>query len=157
MVFELCIPPNTPAVRPSNLNDTLGEAIAGVKVAFGNPVLLVAGNINGRDIGPAFDVYSNITLLPTPPQGTRGTNTFDLVFTNIPDMVDLADVRAPLETETGMPSDHGCVHVEATIPTHKNFVWTRKTARRGQIRLTRGLPLTLVRLTGASLPKKIRT
>ena len=128
VIFGLYIPPKTTAARMSDLCDTLGEAIAGVKVALGNPILYVAGDINGHNIEPAFDVDPDITLLPTPP--TRGTSTLDLVFANIPDLVDYAEVRPPLETEQGIPSDHGCVHVEATIPKQKNFVWMKKTTRK---------------------------
>ena len=40
------------------------------------------------------------------------------------------DVRAPLETEAGTMSDHGCVHVEAVVPTTKNFTWTKRTVRK---------------------------
>ena len=69
-----------------------------------------------------------MTLIPTAP--TRGSSLLDLAFTNIPDLVNLADVRAPLESEAGATSDHGCVHVEAVVPVARDFVWTKRTVRK---------------------------
>ena len=128
VIFVIYIPPSTPAGRLTDLIDTLGEAVASIKVALGDPIMFVTGDFNGRDIAPAFDVDPDMTLIPTAP--TRGANLLDLVFTNVPDLVKLADVRAPLESETGSASDHGCVHVEAVVPATRNFVWTKRTVRK---------------------------
>ena len=56
VVFVIYVPPNTTAGRLSDLNDVLGKAVAAVKIAHGDPIMFVTGDLNGRNIEPAFDI-----------------------------------------------------------------------------------------------------
>lgn len=65
-------------------------------MAYGNPVLFICGDVNGRNLGEAFDIDNNIGQIATGP--TRGNNVLDVIFTNITANITETAVLPPLET-----------------------------------------------------------
>ena len=113
-VIVLYIPPDTSASRMEIIREMVGTEIAAVKTGFANPIILVCGDINGRNLEAAFDVDNKIQAIGTGP--TRGENTLDVVFSNIDEYVRRVDVLPPLETESGNVSDHKVVEISVTLP-----------------------------------------
>ena len=128
VAIVLYIPPDTAASRMELIRELVGTEIAAVKTAFVDPIILICGDINGKNIEPAFDVDGDIQAIRTGP--TRGENTLDVVFSNIGEYVKNAGVLPPLETESGTVSDHKCVEISAALPQGKKFTYIRKTTRR---------------------------
>ena len=54
---------------------------------------------------------------------TRGDATLDLVLTNFGNLITDTKVYPPLETETGICSDHSIVTNELEIPSSHTFEW----------------------------------
>ena len=127
-MFVVYIPPDSRATTVKAIKELLGLKLVAAKVAYGDPILVVCGDMNGRRIDEAFDVDDQIALVET--GNTRGDTTLDLVFTNAARHVVLARARPPLETETGMKSDHCCVEIALSLPKTKNFTYIKKTTRR---------------------------
>ena len=128
VVFVVYVPPDSKAATVEAVRDLLGLELAAAKVAFGDPVLVVCGDMNGRRIDGAFDVDDQISLVGT--GNTRGDKMLDLVFTNAAQHFVFAGTRPPLETESGIVSDHRCVEVALSLPKTKSFTYIRKTTRR---------------------------
>ena len=128
VVFVVYIPPNLPNNKMPELNELLATEIAAAKVAMGDPLFFVCGNLNGKDIKDAFDIDEDFSLIRSGP--TMGENTLDKIDTNGGDLVGEVEVLPPLETETGICSDHGCVKVGVEVPQKRNFTWIRKVTRK---------------------------
>ena len=128
VVFTLYIPPRMKAADVEELTEILATGITEVKLAHGNPIIIVCGDFNGKHIHDAFAVDDDIALVQTGP--TRGDNTLDLVFTNALGEVTEAVVLDPLEAEDGKTSDHRCVAISTKFPKTRDFQWIKKTARK---------------------------
>ena len=128
VVFVVYVPPDSKAATVDAVRDLLGLELAAAKVAFGDPILVVCGDMNGRRIEGAFDIDDQFTLVET--GNTRGDKALDLVFTNAAQHVVLAGTRPPLETESGISSDHRFVEVALSLPKTKSLTYTKKTTRR---------------------------
>ena len=127
-VFTVYIPPALPAAKFSELTDIIASEVAAVKISLKDPIIVLCGDMNGRDMSDALLLDQDIELLPSPP--TRGKNTLDLVYSNVNRFCHDVDVRPPLTTEGGLLSDHGCVHVELLLPKTRNFTWVKKLSRK---------------------------
>ena len=123
VVFVIYLPS-----RVADLNEVLGSERTAVKLAFGDPLIFIGGDMNGKNLSDALAVDDKLDLIHTGP--TRGNNTLDLVYTNAEDHVTESTILPPLETECRKRSDHACVNVRLTIPRTKDFVWQRKTTRK---------------------------
>ena len=128
VIFAMYLPPTMSTQELDALTESLATEIAATKVALGDPIIIVCGDMNGRQIQEAFDINHSIELVPSGP--TRGTSTLDLVFTNVRDMCRRVSVHPPLETKTGTLSDHRCVMVEVAVQQTKEFTWIKKTTRK---------------------------
>ena len=128
VVFVIYLPPYLSASRVADLNEVLGSELTTVKLAFGDLLIVIGGDMNGKNLSDALAVDDELDLIHTGP--TRGNNTLDLVYTNADDHVNVSTILPPLETECNKKSDHACVNVRLTIPRTKDFVWQRKTTRK---------------------------
>lgn len=72
------------------LTEAIANEIAAIKLSMTDPIFVVCGDMNGRDLSRAFVIDDNIGLLNTAP--TKGVSTLDLVLTNV----------LPLVTESWM-------------------------------------------------------
>ena len=84
-----------------------------------DPMIVVAGDFNRRDITKAYENYPDINLIDTPP--TRGDAHLDLIATNID--INNVTLRNPLSTPEGIESDHGVLLCEANTNTGDRFEW----------------------------------
>ena len=82
VVFAVYVPPDIKAARFEALGEALAAEITVVKAAIKDPVVIVGGDFNHRDIVGAIGLAEPVTLVPTGP--TRGNSTIDLVYTNAP-------------------------------------------------------------------------
>ena len=127
VVFAVYVPPDIKAARFRVLEEALAAEISAVKSSIKDPVVIVGGDFNHRDITGAVGLAEPITLVQTGP--TRGNSTIDLVYTNVPASVREARVLPPLESTTGNQSDHKCVYVAAEFPAVRKFHWEIKMRR----------------------------
>ena len=127
-IFTVYIPPALPAAKFNELTNIIASEIAAVKISLKDPMIILCGDMNGRDMADALLLDQDMELVRSPP--TRGDNTLDLIFSNINQYCTSVDVRPPLETEGGLRSDHGCEHVGMRLPKAKNFTWVKKAARK---------------------------
>lgn len=127
VVFVVYIPPGMKARQLEDLREALTTEVTAVKEDVKNPILVVAGDLNHRNIAGAVNLTEQITLIPSGP--TRGVSTIDLVYTNSPHSVAECLTLPPLETATGAKSDHKCVYVAAELEVEKNYRWVVKMRR----------------------------
>ena len=127
VIFAVYVPPSMRAAELESLRESLATEISAAAKAFKDPVILVAGDFNHRDIGEAINEVGEFTALATAP--TRGTNTIDLIYTNDPEAHLDTRVLPPLDTAGGTLSDHRCVFTEARFPPVKNFHWVSELRR----------------------------
>ena len=126
-VFVVYVPPDMRAQGFRELCDTLVLELAAVKVALGNPIIYVTGDFTLWDVGPAVMLSAGLTQVVTAP--TRGMNTLDLIYTNAKDECKEVLVLPPLDTSTGIRTDHRCVHIRSEFPPLRNFTWVAKLRR----------------------------
>lgn len=105
VVFSVYIPQNTRNQGHSEICDAILLEIAAVKVSYDDPIIIVGGDFNHSDLGGALeeDFHRIVTAL------TRGGNMLDMIYTNVPNNVVEQVVLPPLQSNTGMPSEHQCV------------------------------------------------
>ena len=118
LVFTLYIPPKMKAADVEELTEILATGITDVKLAHGNPIIIVCGDFNGKDVKDAFAIDEAIALVKTGP--TRGGSALDLVFTNALSEVTEAFTIGPLKSEDGKTSGHRCVAISTKFPMISN-------------------------------------
>ena len=93
--------------------------------ASSNPLFFIGGDMNKRDLGPAFEAFNDIAQKNFTP--TRGTACLDIMFSN----ANVAEISVwpPLETLDRVRSDHDCVLFRIKEERERNFFWTRKVVR----------------------------
>ena len=120
VTFTVYIPPSMRAPEFAELKEALGVEISAVKCSLGDPVILVMGDFNHRDISGVLNM-DDVQLVPTAP--TRGLSTIDRIYTNAHDQILDVRVLPPLQSSNGVMSDHRCVFVDAVFPPLKKYEW----------------------------------
>ena len=93
-VFAIYIPLSLKRADVDRLRELLAVEIAAVRSAHKNPVILVTGDLNHRDISATIKEVGDFQLLTTGP--TRGDNTIDLIHSNAPELhTDLHPATSP--------------------------------------------------------------
>ena len=127
VIFVVYVPPLIKTTRFNALKESLAAEITAAKADVKDPVFVIAGDFNHKDISDAVDLVEHMTLIPTGP--TRGANTIDLIYTNVPGCVRECMTLPPLEAANGAMSDHRCVYVKAQFQSTRNFRWEVKMRR----------------------------
>ena len=129
VVFVAYIAPGTRANELDSLREGLAVEIGQARATFHNLIILIGGDFNHRDVGGAIRDADDFKLIPT--GQTRGINTINLVFTNVPDAVIEGETRTlpPLQAASGALSDHKCVYVAATFPRARSYRWISQLRR----------------------------
>ena len=128
VVIGVYVPPKTNVADFQALVGAVSDLVLEEKVKHKDPMILVAGDFNKRDMEPAFADYVDMVMLQHGP--TRGREKLDLIFTNFqPELAD-TKVLAPLETEGGVMSDHGCVVSQLGFEAQKRFKWKKIKVRK---------------------------
>ena len=74
-IFSIYIPPAMRAAELENLKEALATEVGGIMKAYRDPIIMLAGDFNHRDIQGALNEVGDFTVLATGP--TRGGNTID--------------------------------------------------------------------------------
>ena len=128
VAFMIYIPQSTRASDLTKIRDALSEEIAAAKVSYKNPMILIGGDFNPRDISSYLGDTEPLAPIPTGP--TRGDGVLDVVFTNFGEHVQESKVVPPLQAKNGTVSDHKCVYIRAVFPPVKQFEWVVKYTHR---------------------------
>lgn len=128
-IFTVYIPPKTKVNEMAQLCNDISDAIADVKTSLGDPVIIIGGDFNNRDISPAFIADANLELVRSGP--TRSGATLDQIYTNSPAclVTPEAEIYPPLESEEGLASDHKCVFASLRFEKVRDFEWIKTTVR----------------------------
>ena len=107
--------------RIEEINNQIEEAIEKLKRDFEDPMVLIAGDFNKKPITPALDNFPDITELGTGP--TRKDEALDLLYANFNNQVATKEIRPPLVSIDGKPSDHGIIHAKYDLKNYHPFRW----------------------------------
>ena len=127
VVFVVYVPPSINNAGIDSLRDTLSNEIASVKASIKDPVVIVCGDFNRRDISSELATVGD--LLPLEAGPTRGNAELDIIYTNEKRAVKDLKVLPPLQSVQGVDSDHRCVFAELGFKKEKNFSWVVKMRR----------------------------
>ena len=124
-IFCVYLEPRMKVAEVAELCELLAEEILRLK-AKGDPLIMVGGDINRKDISEAFKDFPDIKRSNHAP--TRGDACLDVMFSNSRHIND--STWPPLETDSGIQSDHKCVLFDCREEIVKNFKWIRREARK---------------------------
>ena len=121
VVFAVYVPPGIKVGDLEKLRELLALEVAAAKQSYRNPIIIVNGDFNHRDVGDALCEVEKFDLLASGP--TRGMNTIDLVYTNCASNIKESATLPPLQAGGGAWSDHQCVYAAAEFVPAKKFKW----------------------------------
>ena len=122
------IPPETQKPSLDALGKALSDDVAAIKIKYKDPIVVLGGDFNRRDLVAALRDAEDMAALNTSP--TRGEGFLDIVYTNVPGSVTESGVVPPLASDSGVSSNHRCVHGEIFMPPKRNFNWVVKMVRK---------------------------
>ena len=112
------IPPKQKSETTRDMLENIADTLSDLKIKLGNPLIVVAGDTNKRDVSDAYADIPNLTEVPSLP--TRGNSRLDVIATNFNDQVN-SEVLPPLESEEGTASDHRVLYIRAKIQLYHDF------------------------------------
>ena len=129
VVFVVYITPSIRAADLETLKEELTVEVGAARQAFKDPIIVVNGDFNHRDVGGTLNNVDDFHAVSTEP--TRGDNTIDIVYTNVQQHINVNETRClpPLRSNGGADSDHRCVYVDALFLPERNFKWVVKFRR----------------------------
>ena len=125
-IFCIYIQPRMLAAQLEELREVISDQLVQLKTLHDNPMFFVGGDLNKRDLGPAFRDFNDIVQLNYTP--TRGNSCLDIMYSNVDSQE--SKVWPPLETVDGTRSDHDCVVFSIKEERKKSFSWVRRPVRR---------------------------
>ena len=114
LVLALYVPPWYTAEDNNDLYETINAFLGLLLTRYTEPYVLIAGDLNRRDMKRATYSYPSIKEIKTPP--TRGANVLDVIATDSLDLVASSGVSEPLESHQGLRSDHKIVFARLRMP-----------------------------------------
>ena len=124
-VFCMYLKPKMLVADLEGLKQLIEDQVLQLKTGGADPLIYVGGDLNKRDLGPAFDNFVDIERKNHQP--TRGAACLDVLYSNAKMS---SAVWPPLHTRDGVPSDHSCVIFQVEEMRQRDFVWKHKTARK---------------------------
>lgn len=128
VVIVSYIPPKTKAAAHEEIMRAISEEIARAHAEYNNPLVVVGGNFNHRDISAGL--VDSCAFEEVQTRSTRGPNKLDLIYTNFAVAIQESQTLPPLSNETGINSDHKCVFVAAKFSGERNFKWEVRWCRK---------------------------
>ena len=127
-VFALYIEPKMKVADLGELRTLISDQVLQLKASTKgkSPIFLVAGDVNRRDIAPAFSDFVDIERKNFAP--TRGDACLDIIFSNA--NMSSCSVFPPLATNAGTQSDHACVVAKIEEETVRDYVYVKKLVRK---------------------------
>ena len=121
VVFVVYVSPSMKRADVDRLLEVLSLEIGSAKASYGDPIFIVGGDLNHRDLAGALegpDVFSCVVTTPT-----RGPSVLDVMFTNIGGQLAEKLVLPPLQAVGGALNDHKCVYAEFRLPDCRSYTW----------------------------------
>ena len=115
-------PPNITLLRARQMHEYISDVIDEAKRVYADCMVLVAGDFNHW---PAEEIVEDHVEFQEVTHGnTRGNRSIDRTFCNFPRAITESGTLPPLETESGLPSDHRiafgrAVFTRPKVPTVK--------------------------------------
>ena len=125
-IFCIYVEPRMKVGELGELHSFLADQVLSIKTSCKDPLILVGGDINRRDLSPAFGDFLDIVRNNFEP--TRRDACLDVLFSNLPDVN--SSMWPPLSTDNGIRSDHDCVLFNCRVERVKNFTWVTKKTRK---------------------------
>ena len=107
------LPPKLKANKRREALGCLKDAIGQVKNDFRDPYIILAGDTNKQQIREGIEDYPDMRMVDI--GATRGDAKLDILATIIEEEEITTEIRAPLETESGLRSDHNVVLVSMEL------------------------------------------
>ena len=107
-IFAVYLPPKQTSTTTKEVEACIADCILKIKSESNDPLIIVAGDLNRKDISGAFVEAVDVKLHPPIP--TRGTAALDLVFSNTEKHKETS--LPPLSSDAGPSSDHNVLLVE---------------------------------------------
>ena len=126
IVIGVYLEPKLLVSSVTEINELISDIMLREKSANPDPIFIIGGDMNKKNIHGAFDDFIDVHEVNHGP--TRLTEKLDLTFVNVPGT--LAEICAPLETEIGTKSDHACVLNVIPRPELRRFVWKKVRVRK---------------------------
>ena len=127
VIFGIYIPPSTRAKQLRCALELLSDGIGQAKLDYSDPIIMIGGDINRRNIMDALEPFPDIKMTHTAP--TRNDAVLDVLATNFHNDISEVEIREPLETEDGRTSDHMTLFVSANLTNEARFLWKTITSR----------------------------
>ena len=123
------VPPAMKAADLESIKEELAVEVGSARQAFRDPIIVVNGDFNHRDVGGALNDVDDFEAINSGP--TRGASTIDIVYTNVGQHVNSYETRClpPMRSGGGADSDHRCVYVDALFLPERNFKWVANFRR----------------------------
>ena len=117
-ILAVYLPPKQTKAKTRVFCEIISDTIGKLKIELKNPYIILAGDINKKDIRQAFKEYPDIEQGPS--LATRGGSALDLVFSNmgVPNKV---RSRPPLSADKGPKSDHNVLVLHHKLQHRHNF------------------------------------
>ena len=113
-IFVIYVPPKQSNKVTEELLMCLADATEEVKRCLSDPLIVITGDMNRRDISPAFLDFDDISKLPLGP--TRGQACLDECFTNFNDKISQS-IGEEMRNDNGIgASDHKTIICESICP-----------------------------------------
>ena len=117
--------PRLKVAEVAQLCDVVSREILQLK-AKGDRLIFVGGDMNRKNLDDAFQDFPDINQCNFDP--TRGDACLDIMFSNCTQLI--PENWPPLETNTGVRSDHLCVVFSGKQQRIRDFTWIKKMARK---------------------------
>ena len=124
-VFSTYYPPNMSVNDVIKMNEIITDEIQKIKTKEENPVIVVSGDMNGKDCSVLCSDFPDVFKVDTPP--TRGGNCLDLCYTNFVDVT--SSLIPPLSSRFGTVSDHDALLMNVIVP-RKVHIYSKFTRRK---------------------------
>ena len=122
-VLAVYLPPKQTAAVTREIETCLADCILRLKTELGDPMIVVAGDLNRKNIDQAFEESHDIKKHNPIP--TRGNAALDIVYSNLSNHTESS--LPPLSSDQGPKSDHNVLLVKSE--EHHLHRFEKKTIR----------------------------
>ena len=126
-LIAVYVPPKTKSSTFSELCECIINFINKMKSENSDPLFMIGGDFNKRDLAPVTDCFPDLNTHDTPP--SRGDNFLDLVVSNMVLRSVITSAHPPLETPDGIKSDHTSILTEYMLSKRIKVKWTKYKSR----------------------------
>ena len=115
-ILALClyIPPWYDADLNNRCLDHVNQVIRSLRNKYQEPYLVLAGDMNRREIRRAISGQTDLKPVLTDP--TRGRHVLDIVVTSFNEYLEIAGVTDPIANDAGTETDHKTVYATFKMP-----------------------------------------